>query len=114
MSQRDWTVYIVFTLVYSTLLLFIASWAMGADATLTWTDTSDAEEGFRIYRAPTITTTFELLAATGPNQTTYTDKLAQPGNCYRVSAFNSAGESQPSNNACLLVLVPIPPTLTLK
>ncbi len=33
--------------------------------------------------------------------TTYTDKNASPKACYEVTAFNSAGESAPSNTACL-------------
>ena len=68
-------------------------------AHLKWEDTSDNEEGFRIYRitakdAPRI-------AEVGPNVTTYIEKDALSGTYYAVSAFNSAGESPPSNTACL-------------
>ena len=68
-------------------------------AHLKWEDTSDNEEGFRIYRITAKDTT--KIAEVGPNVTTYIDKDALPGNCYAVSAFNSAGESPPSNTACL-------------
>lgn len=66
---------------------------------LKWEDTSDNEEGFRIYRITSKDTT--KIAEVGPNVTTYTDKGASGGTCYAVSAFNSAGESALSNTACL-------------
>jgi len=64
-----------------------------------WEDTSDNEEGVRIYRIMAKDTT--KIAEVGPNVTTYIDKDALAGACYAVSAFNSAGESSPSNTACL-------------
>jgi hypothetical protein len=68
-------------------------------AQLKWEDTSDNEEGFRIYRITAKDTT--KIAEVGPNVTTYVDKNALSGACYAVSAFNSAGESPPSNTSCL-------------
>jgi hypothetical protein len=68
-------------------------------AHLKWEDTSDNEEGFRIYRITAKDTT--KIAEVGPNVTTYFDKDALAGACYAVSAYNSAGESSPSNTACL-------------
>jgi hypothetical protein len=68
-------------------------------AHLKWEDTSDNEEGFRIYRITAKDTT--KIAEVGPNITTYIDKEALPRACYAVSAYNSAGESSPSNTACL-------------
>jgi hypothetical protein len=68
-------------------------------AYLKWEDTSDNEEGFRIYRITSKDTT--KIAEVGPNVTSYTDKDALAGVCYVVSAFNSAGESSPSNTSCL-------------
>ena len=70
-------------------------------AHLKWEDTSDNEEGFRIYR---ITPKGQIkIAEVGPNVTTYIDidRDALTKACYVVSAFNSAGESSPSNMACL-------------
>jgi len=69
-------------------------------AQLKWEDTSDNEEGFRIYRITAKDTT--KIAEVGPNVTTYVDKNALSGACYVVSAFNAGGESTPSNTACLL------------
>jgi hypothetical protein len=68
-------------------------------AHLKWEDTSDNEDGFRIYRITAKNTT--KIAEVGPNVTTYSDKDALAGACYAVSAYNSAGESSPSNTACL-------------
>jgi hypothetical protein len=68
-------------------------------AHLKWEDTSDNEEGFRIYR---ITPKGKIkIAEVGPNVTTYIDRDALTKACYVVSAFNSGGESSPSNTACL-------------
>lgn len=100
-----------------TLLAIVLALALVAAeasaATLSWVDNSDNEEGFRVYRAQGVGGTFTEIAVVGPNVTTYTDPLGGPGFCYRVTAYNSAGESQPSNNACLLLMVPTPPTLTV-
>jgi hypothetical protein len=68
-------------------------------AQLKWEHASDNEEGFRIYRITAKDT--KKIAEVGPNVTTYVDKDALSGACYAVSAFNSAGESSPSNTACL-------------
>jgi hypothetical protein len=68
-------------------------------AHLKWEDTSDNEDGFRIYRITAKNTT--KIAEVGANVTTYVDKDALAGVCYAVSAYNSAGESFPSNTSCL-------------
>jgi len=82
------------------LILCLYSLACGKrTAHLKWEDTSDNEEGFRIYRITSKDT--KKIAEVGPNVTTYTDKDAFAGACYVVSAFNSAGESSPSNTSCL-------------
>jgi hypothetical protein len=69
------------------------------NAYLKWEDTSDNEEGFRIYRITPKDT--KKIAEVGSNVTAYIDKDALAGVCYAVSAFNSAGESSPSNTSCL-------------
>jgi hypothetical protein len=66
---------------------------------LKWEDTSDNEEEFRINRITGKDTT--KIVEVGPNVIPYVDKDALSGACYAVSAFNSAGESSPSNTACL-------------
>jgi hypothetical protein len=66
---------------------------------LHWEDTSDNEEGFRIYRITSEGKT--KIADVGANVTTYTDKSPASKACYVVTAFNSAGESDPSNISCV-------------
>ncbi len=68
-------------------------------ARLSWTDNSVNEDGFRIYR---ITDGDHVkIAEIGANTTAYTDQNAVPRACYLVTAFNTAGDSSPSNLACL-------------
>ncbi|MEF8917653.1 MAG: fibronectin type III domain-containing protein, partial [Candidatus Bipolaricaulota bacterium] len=56
---------------------------------LTWSDNSDNEDGFRIYRNGT------EIATVGPNVTSYTDSGLEQGKSYNysVASFNEAGES---------------------
>lgn len=68
------------------------------EATLTWTDNSSSEEGFRIERKGP-EGVFQIIATVGPNITTYLDRNLQQATTYtyRVKAFNStAGESSSS------------------
>lgn len=66
---------------------------------LSWKDNSHDELGFRIYR---ITGSRKVkIAELGPNTTTYADKEALPKVCYVVVAFNAAGESPPTAQACI-------------
>jgi hypothetical protein len=68
-------------------------------AHIRWEDTSDNEEGFRIYR---VTGDVKAkIAEVGRNVTIYVDTDALPKACYLVTAFNAAGESDPSHIACL-------------
>jgi Stage II sporulation protein/Putative Ig domain len=66
---------------------------------LSWTDSSDVEAGFRIERAPGTAGPWTQIAMTGANVTEYSDTDLYPSGrwCYRVKAFNSAGESEYSN-----------------
>lgn len=66
--------------------------------TLAWEDTSENEEGFRIYRV--VGNDRKIIAEVGPNVTQYVDRNAPPNACYVITAFNADGESSPSNSAC--------------
>jgi fibronectin type 3 domain-containing protein len=65
---------------------------------LTWTDNSGNEQGFRVQRALGAGS-FVLLAELGANVTSYTDTTVKAGKTYqyRVRAFNGAGVSAWSN-----------------
>ncbi|MBN1670500.1 MAG: hypothetical protein JXR37_05685 [Kiritimatiellae bacterium] len=66
---------------------------------LQWTDQSDNEDGFRVYRRPAPgetegwTAEWTQIAETPPDATAYVDRDAPPGTRfeYRVSAFNGYG-----------------------
>jgi hypothetical protein len=66
--------------------------------TLSWEDTSQNEEGFRIYRV--VGNDRKIVAEVGPNVTQYVDRNAPANACYIITAFNAVGESWPSNSAC--------------
>jgi serine protease len=66
--------------------------------TLSWEDTSQNEEGFRIYRV--VGNDRKIIAEVSPNVTQYVDRNAPPNACYIITAFNAVGESSPSNFVC--------------
>jgi Domain of Unknown Function (DUF1080) len=90
-----------------TFFLVGGSWysevqAQSASLRLTWTDTSDNEDGFKVERlvAGLVNATLTVPA----NATSYIDSALGAGTyCYQVKAFNSVGDSNPSNQACITV-----------
>jgi endoglucanase len=84
----------------------LAATVSGTSATLTWTDNSNNETGFRIERSTSITGSWSNLASTGINATSYvvTGISTSSPYYYRVSAVNANGSS-PSNT-----VGPIPTT----
>ena len=68
---------------------------------LSWTDNSGDETGFKIQRKTGITGTYVPIKTTGANVTTYTDSALTDGTLYyyQVSATNPAGDSAFSNEA---------------
>lgn len=72
-----------------------------ATFTLTWTDRSDNETGFNLYRKTGTTST--KIGNVGANATSFVTApiVATEGSqvCFAVTAFNAAGESAP-NEAC--------------
>lgn len=99
--------------------IFFLAWATVAQAaTVTWQDNSAApnsEDGFKIYRAATALSAFVQVGVVAQDDVTFVDPAGIAGNCWRVTAFNAAGESQPSNVACLpqpVLVIPLSPTGT--
>lgn len=84
------------------LILIVLLFPVAAHAvTLTWQDNSTDEDGFRVERAPTITGTFTQIGQVGTNVVTFLDSAGVGGNCYRIRAFNTWGNSTYSNVACV-------------
>jgi Domain of Unknown Function (DUF1080) len=79
-------------------------WCMDAYAAglrLNWTDASTNETGFKIDRMSG-SGSYAQIATVNANVQTYADETVTPGSnyCYRVRAFNSAGNSGYSNAGC--------------
>jgi hypothetical protein len=68
----------------------------------TWMDNSSNEDGLEIERREGTTQAYTQIAIVGANVTSYNDSGLVDGEtyCYRVSAFNAAGSSPYSNEAC--------------
>jgi|SRR5215831_9902718 len=77
--------------------------------TLSFTDNSDNEDGFIVQKTISgdCSTGWYEVTRLGVNITVWADDLGQPGDCYRVDAFNADGESAFTNTA----QVPTPVTL---
>ena len=86
--------------IFSLAMLFPGASAWAADLTLTWTDNSDNETGFKIERSMD-GVSFGEVATTGANVTSYADTGLTVGQQYhyRVAAYNGAGDSGFSNVA---------------
>jgi hypothetical protein len=82
---------------------------------LTWSDASSNEDGFRVERKTGAGGTFSPAATVGSNTTSLTDDGLDPGTTYsyRVTAFNEAGESTPSNEATATTDLPTGLNLTI-
>ena len=75
-------------------------WAIGLR--LSWVDSSYNESGFEVERRTGTTEPFVHIVTLGANQNFYADENVELGStyCYRVRAFNTAGVSGYSNEAC--------------
>ena len=81
----------------------------GGEVRLTWVDSSDNEDGFRIERSAE-GAAFTEIGAVGSNVTQYVDSSAAPatGYVYRVRAFNGVGSSDYVTSA-RVVTAQLPP-----
>jgi hypothetical protein len=91
----------------SALFLTVASWhgeLVAASIYLSWTSTSDNEDGFKIVRF--VAGFVDAILTVPAKVTSYIDSELVAGTvyCYRVEAFNSAGDSDLSNLACATAL----------
>ena len=71
-----------------------------------WRDTADNESGFLIERQAAGDPDWENIAAVAAGETTFTDQTPRPGSsyAYRIMAFNSGGNSTPSNELAATTL----------
>ena len=92
---------LIFSLGFLSLLLVALTPAIAAQLRLDWQDNSSNENGFEIWRAEP-GGTYAQIAARQSNATSYVDTTVTAGMtyCYLVRAYNDAGESDPSNEAC--------------
>ena len=100
--NRPWSVCLRLA-AFLALFLTVIFWhgeAKAANITLVWEDTSTNEEGFKIERSNN--GTFTKIATVGANVNSYIDTGLVEGAtyCYSVRAFNAAGNSSYSNQAC--------------
>jgi len=67
-----------------------------------WLDQSTNESGFRVERSINGGASWATAATTGPDEYSFGEAglSAEQQACYRVFAFNSLGDSPPSNTAC--------------
>ncbi len=75
----------------------------GVAIDVTWLDNATNEDGFRIERSIDAGVTWITALTLGPNVTTARDygfQTAEQPVCYRVIAFNTPGDSPPSNVHC--------------
>ena len=80
----------------------LAATGEGKNISLEWNDNSDNEDGFIIYRREAgDKADFNQIAKVGENEKSYTDSnLGTDASFeYQITAYNGAGESDPSNKA---------------
>jgi hypothetical protein len=83
-------------------LLVTPGVAVAAQLTLSWTDNASDETGYRVERKIGSGGSYSEIAILAANSTSHTDPnlAAATTYCYRVRAFNTAGVSAYSNEAC--------------
>ena len=92
----------IFSLGLLSLLLVVFTPAIAAQLTLTWTDNSTNEDGFKVERKTGSGGVYGPLVSLAAGTTSYVDGTVTTGTtyCYRVLAYNNTGNSAYSNEAC--------------
>jgi hypothetical protein len=85
----------------ATFVVF-AGQATAATLELSWADNSSDELGFHVERKLGVAGTYNVIATTSANVTSYADSSLADNTtyCYRVNAFNDAGDSPYSPELC--------------
>ena len=90
--------------------------AHAAQLTASWSDaTPDDHTGFKVERKTGTTGAFAQVATTGPTVMSYIDTTLTAGTtyCYRVRAYNTAGDSPYTPEGCAVAPTPVVRTLTV-
>ncbi len=83
---------------------FAVSVARAASPTISWTDNSNNEAGFRVYRRATTSLPEAKVCEVAANIVTcQSSEQGQAGYCYQATAFNNLGESTRSGTVCWTV-----------
>jgi hypothetical protein len=82
-----------------------ATWTVPSNSstvTITWSDNSSNEDGFRVERTLDGGTSWTTVSTTAANVRSLPDggRSSEQQVCHRVIAFNAGGESPPSNTHC--------------
>ena len=90
-------------LASTTLLALSVTGALASQAALHWVDRATNESGFKIERKVSPTGPYAQLAVAPANSVAFVDATlaASTTYCYRVRAYNSAGNSAYSNEVCV-------------
>ncbi len=98
------------------VLVFGSTPAHAAQLTVSWSDaTPDDHTGFKVERKTTTNGAFAQVATTGPTVMVYLDTTLTAGTtyCYRVRAYNTAGDSPYTPEGCAVAPTPVVRTLTV-
>ncbi len=89
----------------STPNIVSATAASASQINIVWQDTSNNENGFIVQRSIDSGSYSDIQTINSPNVTTFSDMglSAGPSYCYKVKAFNNAGQSAPSSAACATI-----------
>lgn len=113
MPRHAWRVAAWATL--ATTLALATPQASAATLAMSWTDNASDEDGFTVERRDAAGGGYHVVATLGANASAYLDTTVAAGGayCYRVRAFNLAGPSAYTNEACGAAQGTAPPPLSV-